>query len=271
MVSVGIPTYNNPVGLVKSVNSLINQDYSNLQIIISDNNSTNYNILEMLAELLQNHKQIKVVQQTTNIGVIKNFKFVLNQAEGEYFMWAADDDFWSPNYISSCLNVFSSNPDCVSVFSHFEVLNLKTNEITQKNTPTSCSSSSQFIRVFTRLFEMIPNMIYGLHKTEIIRKISIETFDWFDVLVTIQLAYHGKILIIPQNLYSVGIDGPRKPYSLTGKYLTFKIFRRNMVKFINKRFPFRHRIILLLYTFYVSIKAEKKFRKVIAKWPDLKK
>ena len=47
-------------------------------------------------------------------------------------MWASHDDIFAPTYISECLNVFTSNPDCISVCSNFNVTNLKLKQITEK-------------------------------------------------------------------------------------------------------------------------------------------
>lgn len=264
-VSIGLLVYNGGKYLSKALDSLLAQTFEDFELIISDNASTD-NTQSICQEYVRTNDKIRYFRQIENIGPILNYKYVLEKARGEYFMWASHDDLWDPNFIKECLKVFSTNQNCVSVFSHFNVFDLKVNEIKQKITPTSCSSSSQFIRFSTRLFEMHPNMIFGLHKTEIIRKVKFDTFDWFDIFITIQLAFHGQILIIPWELYTAGIDGLRKPYSITGEYISLIDFKKNLFFFIKRRFSFPKRIFLILYVSYISFINERMFYKVIKNW-----
>ncbi|MDD5517709.1 MAG: glycosyltransferase, partial [Bacteroidales bacterium] len=261
-VSVGMLVYNGEKYLRQALESLTSQTYYNIEIIISDNASTD-NTKFICEEYCRIDNRIRYTRQSDNIGLINNYKFVLQQAKGDYFMWASHDDLWSPTYINDCLNIFNCNSDCVSVFSHASVINLKSNELLHTITPTSCSSASRFFRVFTRLFEMHPNMIYGLHKIDIIKKIQFDSFDWFDIFITIQLSYYGKVLIIPNVLYLIGIDGKRTPYSITGKYFSFNAFRKNMHLFLKAKFPLYHRFFLQLFMAYISYKSEKKFNKIL--------
>ena len=266
-VSIGLLVYNGGKYLRGAIDSLLAQTYDNYEIIISDNASTDDTkiICEKYAAL--NHK-IRYIRQVKNQGPIFNFKFVLEQACGDYFMWASHDDIFAPTYIFECLNVFKNNSDCVSVCSNFNVVDLISNQIVEKHSPISRSCPSIFSRAIISIIDMHPNMIYGLHKTEIIRKIKIDTFDWFDIFINIQLSYYGKVLIIPKYLYDVGIDGPRKPYSMTGKYFSFKRFLNNVADFNKDKFSFTHRSILFLYLWYITMKNKKGFNETIVNWKN---
>ena len=267
MVSIGLIVYNGGKYLRGAIDSFLAQTFNDYEIIISDNASTDDTqiICEEYAAL--NHK-IRYIRQVKNQGPIFNFKFVLEQARGDYFMWASHDDIFAPTYIFECLNVFKNNSDCVSVCSNFNVIDLISNKITEKNSPISRSSPSIFTRAIISVMDMHPNMIYGLHKTEIIRKIKIDTFDWFDIFINIQLSYYGKVLIIPKYLYDVGIDGPRKPYSMTGKYFSFKVFLNNIADFNKDKFSFKHRTVLFLYLRYITMKNKKEFNETIINWKN---
>jgi len=267
LVTVGILSYNNPVGLLRAVNSIISQDYLNLEILISDNDSSSFDVYELMSDLVQMESRIKVFKQPINIGMIPNFQYLSEVANGEYFMWASDDDAWSPNYISKCLEVLLATPDCVSVFCFYTHFNTNNNKALTTVTPTGFTTNSSFRRVIAGIDEMIPNKIYGLHKTTILRKVNFDTFDWFDVFIIIQMSYYGKMMIVPQYLYHVGIDGSiRKPYSLTGKYIQLGGFRKNMRKFISGKFSISKRLLLLATVYIKSIKSELRFRKILKSW-----
>ena len=265
-VSIGLIVYNGGKYLKNAIDSFLNQTFKNFEIIISDNASTD-DTKKICQEYARLTNRIKYVRQVKNQGAIFNFKHVLEHARGEYFMWASHDDIFNPSYISECLKVFESNPMCVSVCSNFNVKNFISNETTDSHSPVPRSSPKKFSRIMISLLDMHPNMIYGLHKTEIIRKIKFDTFDWFDIFINIQMSYYGKVFIIPNYLYTVGTDGPRKPYSMNGdKYLSFKIFRQKLIKFTKGKFPFLQRITILSYVFYLTIKNERSLNKIIDKW-----
>lgn len=264
-VSIGLIVYNGGEYLRGAIDSFLTQTFDDYEIIISDNASTD-NTQIICEEYAALNQKIKYTRQSENQGLIFNYKYALSQAKGEYFMWASHDDIFASNYIFECLDAFENNPECISVFTNFNVLDLKSNRITAKHSPSSRSSNSIFSRTMISLLDMHPNMIYGLHKTNTLRKIKIETMDWFDVFMIIQLSFFGKIIIIPKYLYNVGHDGPRKPYSMTGKYFSFKIFRNNMYSFTKNNFSFFKRFIILSYVYYLTIKGKKRLNRIIDNW-----
>ena len=92
-ISIGFPVYNGELFLKKALDSLLNQTYSNFELIISDNNSTD-STQRICQEYAKNDDRIRYIKQEKNIGPYPNFYFVLSQSKGKYFMWAAADDFW---------------------------------------------------------------------------------------------------------------------------------------------------------------------------------
>jgi glycosyltransferase involved in cell wall biosynthesis len=110
LVSVGIPTYNNPEGLENTLFNFLCQSYENLEIIVSVNPSVNEETNTKYQEISERYKNIKWHFQEKNIGLIDNFWFVLEQATGKYFMYAQDDDEWSLGFINGLVSLLESNP-----------------------------------------------------------------------------------------------------------------------------------------------------------------
>ncbi len=112
LVSIGVPVYNEARFLQESLDSLLAQDYANLEIIISDNASTDetQSICERYAE---QHTHIQYHRRQENCGPAGNFVAVLEQAKGRYFIWAAGHDLWSSNYISACVTSLEQRPEAV--------------------------------------------------------------------------------------------------------------------------------------------------------------
>lgn len=123
LVSVGIPTYNRPEGLARTLEYITRQTYQNLEILVSDNCSPDPRVREVVEELRVRDSRIKYFRQTTNLGPSKNFEFVLHAATADYFMWAADDDHWEPGFISALVNLLETRPECIVAFCNFDAIN----------------------------------------------------------------------------------------------------------------------------------------------------
>ena len=108
-----MPVYNSELTVAKAIESIILQDYTNIELIISDNASSDRT--EKICEsFVKKDNRIKYFRQKQNIDGYLNCKFVLNKSEGEYFMWAAGDDIRTLGFISTNLNVLLKHPNIVA-------------------------------------------------------------------------------------------------------------------------------------------------------------
>lgn len=105
-VSIGMPVYNGTKYIREALDSLLAQTFRDFELIVSDNASTD-DTESICREYASRDTRIRYVRQSENMGPIKNFQFVLDEAKGEYFMWAAADDVWDVKYIETLLPVSS--------------------------------------------------------------------------------------------------------------------------------------------------------------------
>ena len=68
---------------------------------------------EICLEYVAQDKRIRYYRNDVNMGAAWNYNRVFELSSGEYFMWAADDDYWEPGYIRSCLEVFNTSVSIV--------------------------------------------------------------------------------------------------------------------------------------------------------------
>lgn len=110
LVSIGIPVYNSDDTIAACLRSVLNQSYRNIEVVISDNCSTDKtaNICKDFADL---DSRISLVVQGENIGPAANFDFVLSRATGSYFMWVAADDIKSEDFVALNLEFLEENPE----------------------------------------------------------------------------------------------------------------------------------------------------------------
>ena len=110
-ISIGLPVYNGEKYIKYAIDSVLKQNFSNFELIISDN-ASNDGTAKICSEYAKNDCRIKYIRQEKNIGAIPNFKFVLDKASGRYFKWLAHDDYIeSVNYLSVMLDQLDSGYD----------------------------------------------------------------------------------------------------------------------------------------------------------------
>lgn len=121
LVSIGLPVYNGEHFIQRAVDSLLAQSYSNLELIISDNASTD-RTGDICLACQEKDGRVRYTRNEANIGMMSNFKHVLDLARGEYFMFAAHDDQWDPDFISSLLADLRGHPESSVVMSALDVV-----------------------------------------------------------------------------------------------------------------------------------------------------
>lgn len=204
LVSVGIPTYNRPEGLLNTIKKIVAQSYQNLEIIVSNNCSTNELVIPILNECARLDRRIKVFHQEENIGAARNFQFVLSQATGEYFMWAADDDDWDPKFIEVCLQEFR-NHDVGTVMPGFYRFN--TIGRSDANLP-KMGGHDRFSDAMSFFDSYVHSIIYGLHKKNSIDYLVSQDSEVFDdeLVLLKQILDFGVITIPEMILYGARVD-----------------------------------------------------------------
>jgi glycosyltransferase involved in cell wall biosynthesis len=88
---------------------MLDQDYSNLEIVISDNASTD-GTREFCEDLAKEDARVRYYRQTENIGPVANYTEVLRLATGELYMNLADDDDLDLSYVSKCVSALEADP-----------------------------------------------------------------------------------------------------------------------------------------------------------------
>ncbi|MBI5714492.1 MAG: glycosyltransferase family 2 protein [Chloroflexi bacterium] len=119
-VSIGLPVFNGEKSIAQALDSLLAQTFTDFELIISDNASTDATSL-IGAEYASRDSRIKYVRQSENIGAFLNFKYVLQKAQAKYFMWAAADDYWYPEFLAKNYSVLEQNPRIVSSISKVRI------------------------------------------------------------------------------------------------------------------------------------------------------
>ena len=111
-LQVFIPTYNRPNLILKSLNSVLNQTYSDFEVIVSDNSSN-----ELTENLFKKITNGRVLYRKRNkvLSGIEHLNAILDEVESEYFIIFHDDDVMHPQMINELLKNLSENESIIAI------------------------------------------------------------------------------------------------------------------------------------------------------------
>ena len=102
LVTIGIPTYNRAKAYLKdAIKSAVDQTYPNIEILISDNGSTDNT--QLLVKSFDDPR-IRYIKQENNIGANNNFNYCVMNAKGDYFLLLHDDDLIDKDFVEVCIH-----------------------------------------------------------------------------------------------------------------------------------------------------------------------
>jgi glycosyltransferase involved in cell wall biosynthesis len=114
LVSIIITSYNRGNFIDKAIQSALSQDYSNIEIIVSDNCSTD-NTPSVLVKYKED-KRVKYHVNDTNIGMLPNFKIATERTGGKYITYLSSDDYFcNDKFISLAVDLINKHLDIVLV------------------------------------------------------------------------------------------------------------------------------------------------------------
>lgn len=103
-IDVIMTTYNTDITYLKEqIDSILNQTYKNISLLISDDNSDKKEVIDILKEYEKQDERVKVYIQEENLGYIRNFEFLLKQSTSDYIMFSDHDDVWYDNKIEKSI------------------------------------------------------------------------------------------------------------------------------------------------------------------------
>lgn len=134
LISIAVCTYNGAAYLKEQLQSLINQTYKNIEIIVNDDKSTDLTP-SILKEFETQYPNFRYRINELNVGYAKNFETILQYCKGEFIAFCDQDDYWFPNKIDTMLANFSD--DDVMVYHDSEFIDESGLTLNKKLSQTS--------------------------------------------------------------------------------------------------------------------------------------
>lgn len=239
-ITVGLIVYNGEKFIANAIESLLQQTYKNFEVIISDNNS-NDKTGEICKKFCKFDDRLKYIKQEYNKGMIENHNFVLDKANGDYFIWMSHDDIFQPEFFSTCLREFETDKKLTAVFTSFSFIDkennvLKSNLVLDFESNTICGQLHKYWDISSCSLQGYSGwsardiIMYSLTKTVIIKnKFRLKNWNWPNKQVVTNHAH-----LIANFLLASGKFKCVKGYDLFHKRLRDPLSRNAKTSFYKK-------------------------------------
>ena len=198
LVSVGVPVMNGGATIRLAVESILHQTYTDLEIIISDNCSSD-DTEDACRELVASDSRIRYVRQPQRLTALENFRYVFEQSTGEYFMWAAHDDLRSANYAEVLVQGARVWPDASIIFTDTMTFSDYENHTGGAMVEYKCDTRG----LDQRGRHLAQARGHGFHLYGLMKPTYLEEYSWADFvygaddLLLHWLLYRGDFVYVP--------------------------------------------------------------------------
>ncbi len=186
-ITVGMPVYNGAAALAGAIAGLEAQSLGDFAVIAADNASTDGSAA-MLEDWAARDHRVTVHRHGTNIGALGNFRFVLDRAKTDYFMWHACDDWLSPNYLTVLSALLDADTGCGLAVG--DVVKHEAGGGEKRRVFPELAGRSRLGRVIALLGRPRAPWIYGLFRTAELRPANARAVEfghlWGGDYVTLQ-------------------------------------------------------------------------------------
>lgn len=202
LVSIGLPVHNGERHLAQALDSLLGQTLGDLELIISDNASTD-RTPDICLEYALRDPRIRYFRQPLNIGAPRNWNFVAQRARGSYFKWASVNDYCDPRLLERCVAVLEADRTAVLCYGRTCLVDEQTSEQTtfaHDFAATEARPSERF-RTMRRSL-VLNNAQNGLIRLQVLRRTPLDRpYLHGDLVLMAELALHGRIVLLPEVLH----------------------------------------------------------------------
>jgi glycosyltransferase involved in cell wall biosynthesis len=201
LLSIGVPVYNGERYLAEALESALAQDHPNLEVLISDNAST-----DSTAEICRRFsgdERVRYSRSPETIEPVANFARVLAMASGGYFGWLAHDDvITSPSYGSVMVDALEADPGAVLCASALTVFRDDDPQAGFVISYERLAGSQPWDRARRALFRWPPDdwetLVYGIFRTDPLRRqVAAHPSLRFPLQ---RLAFEGRFIVLPDEM-----------------------------------------------------------------------
>jgi glycosyltransferase involved in cell wall biosynthesis len=203
-VSIGLPVFDGERYLEGSIRSILAQTYTDFELLISDNASTDgtREICESFSAL---DGRIRYMRNSRNVGAAENYNRVFRASSGRYFKWASHDDLCGSEFVERCVSVMEGDPSVVLCYPRTMFIDEDGRSIGVYEESDDFTSSRASERFSTWLFHRSGpwcNAVFGVIRSDVLwRTPLIGKYNSSDVILLGELLLRGRMVRIPEVLF----------------------------------------------------------------------
>jgi glycosyltransferase involved in cell wall biosynthesis len=200
-LTIGLPVYNGERYLAASLDALLGQTYEDFELILSDNASSD-GTADICRQYEKLDPRVRYFRQPHNIGSSPSHNFVVDQARGELFKWASDDDLYARDLLGRCIGALDEHPDVVLAHSWTAMVDASGSVTAAVEYTLATSSMRAPERFRSLLFDLGGDDIYGVIRTDVLRRVVPQgSYHHADRTIVAQLGLQGPFWQVPAWLY----------------------------------------------------------------------
>jgi glycosyltransferase involved in cell wall biosynthesis len=204
-LSIGLAVRNGRDVVGRCIESVLSQDFTDIELVISDNVS-NDGTIATLEDYARRDRRIALRVNDVNIGSHENMRVVLEASRGTFFRWISADDWLEPGCLSACVRALEGDPSAIGVTTWFTIHTPDGStryEEYRGEFPTSPDSARRFERMlwFFHAGDAKYDPVYGIYRRDqLLRAHPLRPSERADWLLCAELALMGPIVNVNRKL-----------------------------------------------------------------------
>lgn len=259
MISVIIPTFNRCEMLDEAIQSVLKQDYNDLEIIVIDDNSSD-DTFEVIKEYKKRYPCIQYYKNETNMGPGYSRNLGYKHSSGQYIIFMDDDDYYTDySFFSKAADIFKEDPllACVSANAYI----LKVSDGSIKNTDIGIEG-----KISGRMFIEGLNWKYSKPQstfTSVFNRVALQQGDIFnmkmvnDAAIYMRALLYGDLFVLKESIGNYRVHGSNISNDLSGQFIIQNLEERlyvaeRLINNNNERQEWMRRQCILVYSYYIG-------------------
>ena len=202
-VSIGLPVYNGAEFLDQAIESILTQSFTDFELIISDNASTDATS-EIGRAYAARDPRVRFYRNATNLGASRNFNRAFELSRGDLFRWAAADDLLAPTCLEHCVEALEEDPSIVLSHTDVRIIDAGGTVKLEFQYPDGHAGSESPARRFRDVMRLDRwcAELFGLVRADVLRTTRLmDRYIASDRILRAEMALRGRYRIVGEPLF----------------------------------------------------------------------
>jgi glycosyltransferase involved in cell wall biosynthesis len=203
-VTVGVPVYNSDKFLAETLQSILAQTFTNFELIISDNASTDATE-GICSEFARRDARVRYVRKASNVGAPRNYNSLVSLARSKFFKWSSSNDLIQPQFLAACVPILRAREDVVLVYTRTRYFDANTGTVVDYADNMSLQEEDLVVRYREcdhRMGARPNNIMNGVIRLDALKNSTLHgDYPSSDLALMTELALYGKFVEVPEPLF----------------------------------------------------------------------